>query len=76
MYSLGLLHLRGGAIPQDLVEAAMWALLSVRNDPEGDGQKLLDTVSQHLTAEQLEQARTRAERWKREPKTVVWHERT
>jgi TPR repeat protein len=75
MYSLGLLHLRGGGIPQNLVEAAMWAMLSVRNDPEGDGQKLLDTVGQHLTSEQLEEARARAGRWTREPKTVIWSER-
>jgi TPR repeat protein len=74
MYSLGLLFLRDEGIPQDLVEAAMWATLSVRHDPDGDGKKLLDTVTQHLTPEQLEESRARAKRWKREPKSIRWND--
>ena len=57
----------------DLVRAAMWAILSVRHVPGGQGAKLLDHVAPQLTPVQMEEAKARAASWKREPKTMAWH---
>jgi TPR repeat protein len=75
MASLSLLLMRGEAgVPRDLVEAAMWAMLSIQHEPGGMGEQLLATVSPHLTPQQLGAANDRASNWKRTTKMLEWDE--
>jgi TPR repeat protein len=56
----------------DLVAAAQWTFLMLRREPEGPGQKLLDSLKTHLPVEALVDAETRATRWRRKPVEISW----
>jgi TPR repeat protein len=70
MHSLGLLLLRGAGSQLEPIEAAKWAFLSMQRDPSGAGKDLMAVLARELTAGELEEARDRASRWKREPKKL------
>jgi len=73
MFSLGLLLYRGGpGLASDLIEAMKWGLLSLHHQPQGNAQKLLETLAPKMTIEQIDEAQTRADQWQRTAKTLLW----
>ncbi|MEJ0046550.1 MAG: hypothetical protein WDN04_10860 [Rhodospirillales bacterium] len=56
----------------DLVEAAKWALITLKGDPKGPGQKILESLKAHLPKEGLIDADKRATAWKRGVVPVHW----
>jgi TPR repeat protein len=72
MHSLALLLVRSDGPAQDIVEGAKWAILALRDDPNGDARKLFDVISALLPPELVEHAQALAASWKRTAKTVQW----
>jgi hypothetical protein len=72
LHSLALLLARGVEGGQDLLEAAKYATLALRNDPQGDAQRLLELLAQQVAPDQLAQARERAAAWRPKAKSVEW----
>jgi TPR repeat protein len=68
MISLAYLLLSEG----DTVGAAQWTFLVLQREPEGPGQKLLDTLKSRLPVEALIDAEQRAMRWRRKPVAISW----
>ena len=70
MYSAGLLQT---ILPDgDLVTAAMWGLLAEKHDPDGQGHRLIERLTEHLSRAQQADAQRRAQDWVREERTVAW----
>lgn len=75
MFNLGLLMYYGAPdLAPDLIEAWKWGQLSLRHVPQGNAQKLLDALAKEMTAEQINEAQTRADQWQRTTQTVLWTE--
>lgn len=72
MHSLALLLVRGEGSAQDIVEGAKWAILALRDDPNGDARKLFDVIAALLPPQLMEQAQAHAASWQRTAKTVQW----
>ncbi len=63
----GSLHILGGGVPRDLVEAYMWLTLVTEEDvPSLHRQALLlrDDVAADMTASEIDRARRKVQRWK------------
>lgn len=56
----------------DLVGAAKWTFQSLERNPEGLGQKLLESLRTHLPIEALVDAEKRARLWRRKTIEVDW----
>ncbi len=56
----------GRGVPKDMVTAYMWISLAADSGFQ-PAQKLLPTVSQSLTAEQIADAKLKAQKWKSPP---------
>jgi uncharacterized protein len=56
----------------DLVAAAQWTFLILQREPEGPGQKLLDSLKSRLPVEALIDAENLATRWRRNPVELSW----
>ncbi len=67
LFSLGLLDLNTG----DALSAAVWAHLSMRRCPQGQGAKLLEAAQARLDEAQRQDAAQRAQAWTRPKKTLM-----
>ncbi len=56
----------------DLVGAAKWTFLSLEREPEGQAQKLLESLRSHLPIEALLDAEKRAQLWRRKTLEIDW----
>jgi uncharacterized protein len=72
MFSLGLVSLQ----EDDAASAYMWALLSCRHRPQGQGRALLDRAAGDLSDLQRSIAQARADQWTRPDKLMAFHDRS
>jgi uncharacterized protein len=64
--SLGILYHSGKGLPRDDVQAEMWFTISAGHAPPNDRDTIVemrDSVAAHLTPQQIEEARRRAQEW-------------
>jgi hypothetical protein len=72
LYSLGLQLLRGEGTGRDPLAAATLALVAAARQPGGNGSKLLEAAMRELSAEQAEEARSKAPHWKAPRVDIDW----
>ena len=64
-YALGVMYKEGHGVPQDYVLAHMWFDLAAGQNL-GIARQERDTVAQNMTHREVDEAKTRASRWRRE----------
>jgi hypothetical protein len=65
--SLGILYHSGKGVARDNLQAEVWFMISAEHAPAGDRDtiaEMRDSVAEHLTAAQIEEARRLAKSWK------------